>query len=136
MSSLTFRIPGTLHQSLTGNSRAHWAVIRRHKDDLMDRTRWGLYGVVDPEDPVQCFQRDPWPLTIDYHVAWEKGRRMYTDDDNLAIGFKAARDMIASWIGVDDRHFVTGKVAQSRDPEGTGYIEVTITAAQEAEGAA
>ena len=47
------------------------------------------------------------------------------------------KDMIASWLGMDDKHFVTGRVTQDRDPAGEGYIEVTITAAaDERKGAA
>ena len=34
--------------------------------------------------------------------------------------------MIAATMGIDDKHITTGTIEQHRDPEGIGYVVVTL----------
>ncbi|HEU0165565.1 MAG TPA: hypothetical protein VFQ54_11020 [Thermomicrobiales bacterium] len=125
---LVIKVPGTIPYSLTANGRrsTHWRTIHRDAEDLKTRTHYAaLEAIGDPNDPYLCFQHDPWPLAITYVVGWEK-RRHLMDDDNVIAAMKNVRDTIASVLGVDDKHFLTNGLMQERDPEGKGYIGITI----------
>lgn len=64
-------------------------------------------------------------------VAARKKRQRVLDDDNLASGFKATRDGVADWLGVDDGDKrLTWRYAQEKGaPKFYGVrIEVEATA--------
>lgn len=71
------------------NSREHWAARhRRHKAQ-----RFAVLAVLGPRS-----RRPPLPCVV---TLTRKGPRKL-DTDNLAGGFKAVRDAVAEWLGVDD----------------------------------
>jgi len=127
----TIRIPVVIDPALTGNGRAHPMKKHRLFQELKDTTGWALKA----QAPHAAFTPDQVPLTLDYVVARKRYAKPY-DDDNLIHGLKAARDSIAAHLRIDDRHFVTGRIEQIRDVDGIGYVDVTITPADERQVAA
>jgi hypothetical protein len=49
------------------------------------------------------------------------------DDDNLAGGFKAVRDAVARWIGIDDGSPIYRWVYNQRTQKDGRFAELTIT---------
>lgn len=130
---MTITIPGTFDRRLTTNRRnnTYWRTVKKVADDLKRRTGAALLlEGGNPNDPENCFQTSPWPLTFDWTVYHEKGQKRY-DDDNVAPAMKPARDMIASFLGMDDRNFRTGTITQVNwgTHKGEARIVVTITPA-------
>lgn len=123
--SLIVTIPGTLDLALSPNrSRTHPGKRTRLKNELMDRAWLSTLTALNGNQ-----RRTRLPLTMHIRVAWETGRNRW-DDDNLIAAFKGGRDAIAAALGVDDKHIAISSVTQERDPEGRGFIEVTITESQ------
>src|SRR5699024_7489005 len=65
------------------------------------------------------------PLVMHLTVYHGKGRKRM-DDDNIIAWSKPLRDGIAQAIGIDDKHITTGTIDQLRDPDGLGFVEVTV----------
>jgi len=126
--TLTVTIPGRLERGLSPNGRAHWATKRKLRLRAQYDTHYAIVAAVDLHDPVACFQRAPWPLTLNWTIGLV-GRQTPFDDDNAIAALKAHRDAIATCLGIDDRDFVTGTIDQVRDPEKRGFVRVTIVAA-------
>lgn len=89
------------------NQREHWATkakrVRKHRRSAA----WALQAT--------------WPLLNDARpalpcvVTLTRLAPRQLDDDNLAGGFKAVRDGVADWLGIDDRDpRVTWRYAQER----------------------
>lgn len=134
---LVIEIPGTFDRRLSGNGvrKTHWGTRKTLNDELKLRVGWyAKEAVGNVNDPVACFQRNPWPLRIDYVIGWEKGARRM-DDDNVLTAAKGMRDAVASILGIDDKNFVTGTVTQERDPAQGGYMRIRIASAEEAQAA-
>lgn len=56
------------------------------------------------------------------------------DSDNLVSAFKAVRDAVAEWLGVDDRDTrVTWQYRQERTPRGVWAVRIQIEQVQEQE---
>jgi hypothetical protein len=115
---LVFTIPGTPDRCLSPNAQPHWGTKARATADARETA---YYAVCGEEDG------DPWPppFRLDFEIGWEKGRKRM-DDQNAKSILKATCDGIADALHVNDRHFVIGDVRQVRDPEGRGYVRVTI----------
>ena len=74
------------------NMRLHWAAKAKLTRDQRTRTRLSLAAV------AQSFGVEGLPVTgVLTRIA---PRRL--DGDNLQSGFKAVRDGVADWLGVDD----------------------------------
>lgn len=73
------------------NVRMHWAVKAKLAKDHRRKAYNALCAVAAPVDP---------PCTI---VLTRVAPRAL-DGDNLQSGFKAVRDGVADWLGVDDGH--------------------------------
>ena len=74
------------------NMRLHWAVKAKLTRDQRTRTRMSLAAV------AQSSGLEMLPVTVVLtRVAPRK-----LDGDNLQSGFKAVRDGVADWLGVDD----------------------------------
>ena len=85
------------------NLREHHQRRARRARDHRRAAFYTLHGQPKPE----------LPCTV---VLTRIGRRDL-DDDNLAGGFKACRDGIAQWLGIDDADpRVSWRYAQRRDP--------------------
>lgn len=125
----TITIPVPLDRDLSPNARhGHWAIRNRAVVQARSATDYAMRADIDLNDPQACFQRARWPLTLDWEIGLAKRQRRL-DDDNAIAACKPHRDQIAACLGIDDRNFVTGNVEQVRDPDGWGYIRVTITEA-------
>ena len=74
------------------NMRLHWAVKAKLTRDQRTRTRLSLAAV------AQSFGVEVLPVTV--VLTRIAPRRL--DGDNLQSGFKAVRDGVADWLGVDD----------------------------------
>ena len=121
--SLTIRIPASIDLRLTPNrANTNRHVKARIKDELQATTGWALKAAI----PHASYSEQALPIRLDYVIARAKGRQAF-DDDNAKAGLKFVQDSIAQHIGVNDRHITVGTVEQIRDPEGIGWIEVTIT---------
>lgn len=72
------------------NDRKHWRATYRKRKEEKDAIAWLLRGCGRPAKPCTFI------LT---RIAPSSG----LDDDNLAGSWKAGRDAIAEWIGVDDK---------------------------------
>lgn len=94
--SVTLELPCRVVSEI--NRRDYWPVKARRaeiqRDALADACRragWGAVGVISTR------WQPPLPARVTFtHV----GRAM--DDDNLRSAFKALRDEVANWLGVDD----------------------------------
>lgn len=98
------------------NRREHWAA--RHRRSSSQRAAiWAALLLAGEERPVP-------PLTV---TMARIGPRLL-DDDNLAGGFKAVRDAIAKWLGVDDgpTSRVEWRYEQRRGKRGEYWVEVRI----------
>lgn len=117
---LTIRIPATPHRDLSPNSRKAERSTRPHKDAIkalaagatlntLNGTSWGCDG----------------PIVLHIVYAWEASRRRM-DWDNAAAISKAAIDGVFSRIDADDRQVVGLYVSQTRDPDGAGFMVITV----------
>lgn len=123
--SVTVTIPIRLDRALSPNSRGHWSKRHRANQEARQATDYAMRAALDLNDPEACFQTARWPLTLHYLVAYGKGQRRL-DDDNAIASMKPIRDQIAACLGIDDRHFTTGSMTQTRDPDGLGFVKVAI----------
>ena len=79
-----------LHIVSEANAREHWRkVAARKKSHRFNATVW-LMNKKRPETDE--------PITI----TLTRIAPRVLDDDNLSSGFKAARDGVADWLGIDD----------------------------------
>ena len=134
---LVIEIPGTFDRRLSGNGvrNTHWGTRKKLNDELKSRVGWyAKEAVGNVNDPVACFQRNPWPLRIDYVIGWEKFAKIM-DDDNVLTAAKGMRDAVASVLGIDDKYFITGSVTQERDPAQRGYMRIVIASVAEEQAA-
>jgi hypothetical protein len=74
------------------NMRLHWAAKARLTKSQRQKTRNALAAV------AQSFGVEVLPVTV--VLTRVAPRRL--DGDNLQSGFKAVRDGVADWLGVDD----------------------------------
>lgn len=124
---LIVTIPGTPDRCLSPNAKPHWGTKARA---IADARQTACLAVCGEDDG------DPWPppFRLDFEIGWERGRKRM-DDQNVKSLLKATCDGIADALEVNDRHFIIGEVVQMRDPDGVGYVRVTITPRQEAQTA-
>lgn len=125
--TLTVRIPAQIHSQITPNASRRYpaAAKSRLRQELKDTT-------------IRACQGEGWhlghdltpPLALDYTVARGKGRQPL-DAGNCIASMKYVEDGIAHVLGIDDRHFRVGGMTQIRDPEGIGWIDVTIREVEE-----
>ena len=122
--SITITIPGTVDRRLSPNGRAHWRTVHQLRTELKERAQLSTMAAgIGWDTPIRE------PLTLHVLVAWEP-RRKTMDDDNLWGSFKAARDGIATTLGINDSRMRCGSITQIRDPEKRGFIKVAIEEAQ------
>lgn len=96
---MTVVLPLRLKSSL--NQREHWAKKARRTKAERDTVRWLLGNKPRPALPCTVLMTRIAPRKL--------------DDDNLRGAFKAVRDQVAAWLGVDDADpRVTWAYAQER----------------------
>jgi hypothetical protein len=99
------------------NMRLHWAVKAKLTRDHRTRTRMSLAAV------AQSSGLEMLPATVVLtRVAPRK-----LDGDNLQSGFKAVRDGVADWLGVDDGNgLVDWQYAQRSGKAGEYAVEIEV----------
>ena len=99
------------------NMRLHWAVKAKLTRDQRNRTRMSLAAV------AQSSGVEMLPATVVLtRVAPRK-----LDGDNLQSGFKAVRDGVADWLGVDDGNgLVDWQYAQRSGKAGEYAVEIEV----------
>lgn len=97
------------------NRREHWRTVAARKalHRTMGRCGLGEAGAKRPQTPCTITLTRIGPRTL--------------DDDNLASGFKAFRDGVADWLGIDDGDKrLTWRYAQRKGKPKEYAAEVTI----------
>jgi hypothetical protein len=99
------------------NMRLHWAVKAKLTRDQRNRTRMSLAAV------AQSSGVEMLPATVVLtRVAPRK-----LDGDNLQSGFKAVRDGVADWLGVDDGNgLIDWQYAQRSGKAGEYAVEIEV----------
>ena len=99
------------------NMRLHWAAKAKLTRDQRTRTRLSLAAV------AQSFGVEVLPVTV--VLTRIAPRRL--DGDNLQSGFKAVRDGVADWLGVDDGNgLVDWQYAQRSGRPGEYAVEIEV----------
>jgi len=134
---LTCRIPATPHKLCSPNR----TVTRKDRDELgwplgyekshiikfalRDQLREAAQVTalsVRPEHPIDG------PVVLRIVIAYEKGRQTL-DFDNAVASLKGAIDgIVQGGFMVDDKQVTGIFLQQTKDPEGYGYIDVTVEA--------
>jgi hypothetical protein len=99
------------------NMRLHWAAKARLTKSQRQKTRNALAAV------AQSFGVEVLPVTV--VLTRVAPRRL--DGDNLQSGFKAVRDGVADWLGVDDgSSLVDWQYAQRSDGPKVYKVEIEV----------
>jgi len=99
------------------NMRLHWAAKAKLTRDQRTRTRMSLAAV------AQSFGVEVLPVTV--VLTRIAPRRL--DGDNLQSGFKAVRDGVADWLGVDDgSSLIDWQYAQRSGGSGVYKVEIEV----------
>lgn len=99
------------------NMRLHWAAKAKLVKNQRTRTRMSLAAV------AQSSGVEVLPVTVVLtRIAPRK-----LDGDNLQSGFKAVRDGVADWLGVDDgSNMIDWQYVQRRGAAGEYAVEVEV----------
>ncbi len=99
------------------NMRLHWAAKARLAKNQRTRTRMSLAAV------AQSSGVEVLPVTVVLtRIAPRK-----LDGDNLQSGFKAVRDGVADWLGVDDgSNMIDWQYVQRHGAAGEYAVEVEV----------
>ena len=109
---MTYTLPLRLKSSL--NQREHWATKARRAKAERQATAWVLGN--DPRPPLPCT------------VLLTRIAPRQFDDDNLCGAFKAVRDEVARWLGVDDADpRVVWAYAQERGKPREYAVRITLS---------
>ena len=99
------------------NMRLHWAVKAKLVRDHRTRTRMSLNAA------AQSSGLEMLPVTV--VLTRVAPRRL--DGDNLQSGFKAVRDGVADWLGVDDGNgLIDWQYAQRSGKAGEYAVEIEV----------
>jgi len=99
------------------NMRLHWAVKAKLVRDHRTRTRMSLSAA------AQSSGLEMLPVTV--VLTRVAPRRL--DGDNLQSGFKAVRDGVADWLGVDDGNgLIDWQYAQRSGKAGEYAVEIEV----------
>lgn len=97
------------------NGREHWRAVAKRKAFQRQTARLLMQRYLRPipERPATITLTRIAPRTL--------------DDDNLASGFKATRDGVADWLGIDDGSpMLTWRYAQRKGPAKHYSAEVVV----------
>ena len=99
------------------NLRMHWAVKAKLAKDQRTRTRMSLNAA------AQSSGAEMLPVTV--VLTRVAPRRL--DGDNLQSGFKAVRDGVADWLGVDDGNgLIDWQYVQRSGRAGEYAVEIEV----------
>ena len=74
------------------NGREHWRAKAKRTKEHRKAAYWAMWDA----SPIGFDDRPPMTITL------TRIAPRTLDSDNLAGGFKAARDGVADWLGIDD----------------------------------
>jgi crossover junction endodeoxyribonuclease RusA len=121
--SITIRLPICPDAALSPNARVHW----RRKAAAVKELRQVARYVACMSMWSQHWTTATGPVTVRATIGWGKGRRAM-DGDNALSTLKAAFDGLTdAELWSDDRRCRFEPVAQVRDPEGRGYVEIEVS---------
>lgn len=129
--SVTITVPGTPNACLSLNGRAHWRVKAKHAAAFRAVAR---YAALSRRTEHPGTRDTPIPpirgsVMVDYVFGWEKGRKRMDFDNLVGLGKPVLDGVVDSGLLPDDRVVVGMTAKQERDPEGLGFVRVTITEA-------
>ena len=120
---VTVTIPGTPDACLSLNGRAHWRVKNRYAREYRETARFAAMAARAEQGSIRG------AVEVHYVFAWEKGRKRMDFDNLVGLGKPCLDGLVDAGIMGDDRYVVGMRADQIRDPEGKGYVQVTIQAA-------
>ena len=101
-----------IHIVSEANAREHWRIVAKRKASHREIARTMLQKYARP---------NPQPITV---VLTRIGKKTL-DDDNLQSGFKATRDGVADWLGIDDGSLLlTWRYAQEKGKQYSAHVAV------------
>ena len=126
MPEFRFTVPSVPHPKLSPNSYVHWGQKARAKKKMKDdwmlaiAARRGDLGLWD--EPVFS-----GTVACAITIWWPPGRSFW-DNDNAVSAFKAGIDALQEkGIVANDKQIAAPSIAQEKDPEKKGYVEVVVT---------
>lgn len=118
-------IPMVPPRELSPNARSHWRVRNDAAQAMRMAAKVATVVALDGA-PAEAYGD---AFDLDMQVFWPKRRRRM-DVDNAVASCKSCIDGIADALGIDDRHLGELRIRQGRDPDGDGWIAVTVTVRQ------
>lgn len=119
MSERTVVIPGTPNACLSLNSREGWRKKARYAKEYRHTAKYSAIS-------TRWTQPIRGPVMVHYVFGWEKGRKTMDFDNLVGLGKPALDGLVDAGVMGDDRYVVGITAEQVRDPEGVGYLKVTI----------
>lgn len=118
--AVTLALPVTVVSEM--NRRDHWATRRRRFDKQADALVKAIAALDWYSDVLGYRWPFGFPVVVTFTRTHNRGAGM--DDDNIRSAFKAIRDAVAEWAGVDDK----GPEIEwrYRDQEGKPGVAITI----------
>lgn len=105
----------------------HWGHKARARKAIKEAfDRWVEEANISNPLDLDSRKREAFHIEIHWDVYWGKGRNSKQDPDNIIAAMKYPQDLIAKWLGVDDRCFIPSPPNQYRDPDGNGYMICTL----------
>lgn len=123
--ALRCRVPRTPAAGLSANRLRHLSGWERQ--EAVGALRLATKLAALPAAPAVPLSG---PVVIWYRLGWEKGRRRL-DPDGAVAACKPALDGLvdAGWLVGDGPDVIAGfMVSQHRDPDGRGWLDVSVTA--------
>lgn len=123
MRSIEIVVPMCPDAALNPNSRPHYRTKAKHVKELRSAARLAAVHARNTCGGGAMFHGaiHVYPL-----IAWGK-RRKSVDGDNALSMLKSCFDGFTdAFIWDDDRHVIHHPVVQGRDPDGLGYVRVTV----------
>jgi hypothetical protein len=120
MPELTVVIPGKIDRRLSPNARVHWRTLAKVKKETKEIASLYARQAVQGIDPTGAEH-----ATYSIELGLAKGEQ-HKDRDNIPTMAKYQADCVAAELGVDDRGWSLGTVTQVRDPEGVGFLRITL----------
>lgn len=116
----TVTIPGTPHACLSLNGRAHWRVKNKHAKQYRETAMWAAQAARSEQGSIRG------AVMVHLEFGWEKGRKKMDFDNLVGLAKSGIDGLVDAGIMSDDRYVVGMTAEQTRDPNGVGYLRITI----------
>lgn len=134
--TFTFRVPGPPPYVLSPNAHraTHWSKKAKAKKQMQHDWHWAIVDAL-PRAGIVAAPDGPLftgPTLCEVVYGKPKGGQSW-DDVNLLATLKAGIDQLQRLRVIDnDKNLRTVLVDQVRDPDGVGYVEITLTGMESA----